>query len=96
MRKRGLAQDYKAAHKITNHKHPTQSPDLNPTEAIWNIIKQRLRRRLFDSEEEVKQAFQEEWNKITLKEIRDRKSDILERCARLERTGGKPIETAKW
>ena len=59
MKKKGLARQYKDTHSITNLNHPTQSPDLNPIEAIWNIIKQRLRRRIFNSEE-VKEALQEE------------------------------------
>jgi hypothetical protein len=66
MRKRGLAEEYKEAHNIYNLSHPAQSPDLNPIEGIWAIIKQRLRRRIFDSEEEMKEALQEEWAKITL------------------------------
>ncbi|KAF2185435.1 hypothetical protein K469DRAFT_726646 [Zopfia rhizophila CBS 207.26] len=60
MRKRGLAQEYKEAYGIQNLAHPAQSPDLNPIEGIWAIIKQHLRRRIFDSEEELKEALQEE------------------------------------
>ena len=56
MRKKGLAQEYKEAHNIQNLAHPAQSPDLNPIEGIWCIIKQRLRRRLFDTEEDMKTA----------------------------------------
>ncbi|KAF2178773.1 hypothetical protein K469DRAFT_598222, partial [Zopfia rhizophila CBS 207.26] len=66
IRKRGLAQEYKEAYGIQNPAHPTQSPDLNPIEGIWAIIKQRLRRRIFDSEEELREALQEEWDKITM------------------------------
>jgi hypothetical protein len=60
IRKEGLAQEYKAVNNIKNLKHPAQSPDLNPIEAIWNIIKQRLRCRIFDSEDDIKAALQEE------------------------------------
>lgn len=56
MRKRGLAQEYKEAYGIQNLIHPTQSPNLNPIEGIWSIIKQRLRCRIFDLEEEMMEA----------------------------------------
>lgn len=60
MRKEGLAQEYKRARGINNLSHPAQSPDLNPIEGIWAILKQRIRRRIFNSEEEMKAALQEE------------------------------------
>ena len=96
IRKAGLAKQLKDANWIVNHQHPAQSPDLNLIEAIWNIIKQRLRRRVFYSDEEMKKALQEEWDKITLQEIRSRISDMPSRCARLIKTGGNAIKEAKW
>ena len=56
MRKPGLVQGYKAQRGIKNLSHPAQSPDLNPIEGIQNIIKQRLEYRIFDTEEEIKEA----------------------------------------
>jgi hypothetical protein len=96
IKKEGLAQKLKDTNWITNFIHPAQSPDLNPIEAIWNIIKQRLRRRTFYSEEEVKNALQEEWDKVTIAEVRKRINEMPSRCARLTRNGGKPIKTALW
>ena len=96
MRKYGLAQEYKDAHGIQNLSHPAQSPDCNPIESIWAIIKQRLRRRIFDSEEEMKEALQEEWDRITMQEIRDRIADMPRRCAELQKSGGKPIRGNQW
>ena len=51
--KDGLTKHLEDANWIINHQYPTQSPNLNPIEAIWNIIKQRLRRRVFYSDEEM-------------------------------------------
>ena len=56
--------------------YPTQSPDLNPIEGIWAIVKQRLRRRIFDSKEEMKETLQEERDKITQEEIQHRIADM--------------------
>jgi hypothetical protein len=95
MRKDGLTRALKEANWVINIKHPAQSPDLNPIEGIWNIIKQRLRRRVFYTDEEVKQALQEEWDKITLKEIRSRISDMPGRCRRLINNNRKAIKTVK-
>ena len=96
MRKQGLAQEYKASAKVQNLSHPAQSPDLNPIEGIWAIIKQRLRRRVFDSEEDMKQGLQEEWDKITIEEIRYRIADMPRRCAELVRSEGGLIRGNKW
>ena len=95
-RKYGLAQQLKDENWINNLYHLAQSPDLNPMEGIWNILKQRLRRRVFHSKEEVKEALQEEWGKITMAEVRKRISSMPERCKELVRTGGKPIKKALW
>jgi transposase len=56
--------------KIELHDHPASSPDMNPIEHIWRMIKARIKkRRVFPrSLPELKQAVQEEWDKITLKE----------------------------
>lgn len=96
MKTNGLATKLKADNWITNLKHLAQSLDLNPIEAIWNIIKQRLRRRIFHSEEEIKEALQEEWSKVTMTEVRERMTQMPARCKRLIRNSGKPIKEALW
>ena len=64
-----LAKQYKKDHNITCIIHPAQSPDLNPIEACWNIIKIRIRHKVWTDLEELKRALQEEWDKITMDEI---------------------------
>ena len=65
--------------------YPAQSPDCNHIEAIWAMLKQRIRRRIFDSEEEIKEALQEEWDKIMMEEIRHRIADMPRTCAELQK-----------
>jgi transposase len=45
-RKKGLAQHLKEFNWVNTLSYPPQSPDLNPMEGIWNILKQRVRRRV--------------------------------------------------
>jgi hypothetical protein len=95
-RKQGLAQRLKQDHGIKNLFHPAQSPDLNPMEACWNILKQRARRRLWHTIEELKEILQDEWSKIAMQEVHTRITTMPERCKLLVETGGKPIKTALW
>ena len=92
-KKEGLAQQLKRSNWIDNIIHPAQSPNLNPIEAIWNIIKQRVRYRIWNSLEELKEALQEEWAKVTMEEVRIRISEMPKRCKLLIKSGGGPIKS---
>ena len=94
--KDGLAHAYRARQGITLLRHPSNSPDLNPIEACWNIIKQRLQYHEFNSETELKQAIQEEWKALKQSEIQDRIADLQDRCWQLVESGGKRFKSAKW
>ena len=94
MCKDGLAREYKTYHNIRNLKHPAQSPDLNLIKGIWNIIKQCLRYKRFDTDKDVKKALREEQDKVTLEEIQKRIGSMPERYAHLKNTKGKPIKCA--
>jgi hypothetical protein len=76
--------------------HPAQSPDLNPIEAIWNIIKQRLRGGSWQSVQEFKDAIFREWKRITLAEIRKRISEMRKRCDKLIKLEGRRIKSNLW
>jgi hypothetical protein len=61
---------------IAIHKYPAQSPDLNPIEAVWNIIKQRLGGRKWASRDEFKADIENEWKRVTQAQIRRRLSKM--------------------
>jgi hypothetical protein len=44
---------------------PSQSPDLNPIEHIWALIKRRLSGKVCRSREQLKEALQREWALVT-------------------------------
>ena len=96
LRKEGLAHNLKVRNWIANHYHPPNCPDLNPIEAIWNIIKQRARRRIWRTIEELKDILQDEWSKVTQAEIRARIDDLPRRCKLLTINGGAAIKRAHW
>jgi hypothetical protein len=95
-RKEGLAQRLKRDSWINTLSHPPQSPDLNPMEGIWNILKQRIRRHTWRSIEELKEVIQHEWSRITMEEVRARISEMPRRCKSLVKSGGGPIKSDLW
>lgn len=72
--------------------HPAKSPDVNPQEAVWNILKARVKKRVWGTNEEYKAIVQEEYSKITLEEVRAR---ILEMPWRLEQLRDYPDKIIK-
>ena len=96
--KNNVARKLKETNFIKTLRHPAQSPDLNPTEGIWNILKQRVRKRYGDwrTVDELKQVILEEWDKITLDEIRARIAEIPMRCKMLVANGGERIKSKLW
>ena len=76
--------------------HPAQSPDLNPIESIWQIIKQRLRGGRWKTVAEFKAAIKREWKHVTQPQIRKRISEMPWRCKQLIKLKGGRIKSRLW
>jgi hypothetical protein len=87
---------FKAVNWISTLSHPPQSTDLNPSEAVWNILKQRIKRRQWRTLAELKQMMLNEWDKITMNQIRNRIADMPRRCKILTENDGEAIKGGKW
>lgn len=90
------AQLFRERHKIQSLHHPNQSPDLNPMEAVWNILKQRVRKEPWKTKEDLKRVIFKAWDSIELEEIQARIDEMPERCAWLVNNGGKGIKSGLW
>ena len=77
-----LAARWKEAHGIILLDWASNSPDLNPIEQIWRIMKQSLRQRLHEihSMEEYLRAIQEEWDRIPLSKVNELVSSMHDRA----------------
>ena len=74
--------------------YSVQSSDLNSIETIWNILKQRVRRRRWDDLEQLKEILQDEWSKISMKEIRVRIAEMSSRYRTLTNLDEKVIRSS--
>jgi hypothetical protein len=95
-RSNNLAAELRAQNWINTLVHPAQSPDLNPIEAIWNIIKQRLRKMEWRTVDECKKVLEQLWAEIDQMEIQKRISEMPWRCTQLVEHDGGPIRSNLW
>lgn len=76
-----LAKHYKEERGIELLLHPAQSPDLNPIESMWSILKNWVRwRDDWNDIESLKQVLQEEWDKIMQEKLLCRIRRMPDRC----------------
>jgi hypothetical protein len=104
--KDNVAENTRQANWIPVLLHPAQSPDLNPIEGLWLVLKQRAKRRLWypepgqrgwdGSQRHLKEVLKEVWASITMSEVRDRIVEMPHRCHELTETGGEKIRSETW
>jgi hypothetical protein len=78
--------------------HPPNSPDLNPIEGIWLIIKERVRRKLHEINtiNELKAALQLEWSNVRQDQIQARINEMPFRCGQVHRHPETRVKTGLW
>lgn len=71
---------------------PAQSPDLNPIEHLWGILKRKIREHSITSKQGLKQILQQEWNEISPEECRKLVSTMPKRIAAVIKAKGGPTK----
>ena len=77
-------------------KWPAQSPDLNPIENLWRIIKIRFsaRRHQIHSVEAMTEELVNEWDKLTARDFQKCIASMPKRCHMvIKAQGGGPLNT---
>jgi transposase len=71
---------------------PANSPDLNPIENIWAILKQNVERRIVRNKEELVNVAEEEWSNIDQDLIRKTIHSMPKRISQVLERGGKKCD----
>jgi transposase len=84
-----LTQSYHTYHGVIQMTWPANSPDLNPIENVWRLLKYRVGRRFPKTEEEVRRFIEEEWAKLTVEDFDKYIKEMPARCqAVIDANGG--------
>ena len=70
---------------------PPNSPDLNPIEIIWAIIKKKLKERIISKEDDLFKIVQNIWNALDENVINNLVKDFIRRCQLVLELGGGSI-----
>lgn len=89
---------YKRRRGVEVYKHPANSPDLNPIEAIWNIIKERVKQYLDDlnSIADLKSALQREWGAVRQDMVVDQIIELPYRLSQVAQSPAVRVKSTEW
>lgn len=59
---------------------PANSPDLNPIENVWRVLKQRVSKRSPRTLAEMRRYIEREWTALRLEDVRGYIDSMKERC----------------
>ena len=75
-----VAKDFLAENRITVIDWPSNSPDLNPIENMWQIVKNNVEKRMPQNVAELKQFMTEEWEAIPQETVNNLVRSMKKRC----------------
>jgi transposase len=71
---------------------PSNSPDLNPIENLWSIVKRNVEKRMPRNLEDLERMMVEEWNNIPDETIINLVKSMKNRCQLVNKNNGERID----
>lgn len=89
-----FAKEFRISHSLDTFPHPAQSPDMNPLEHVWYLLKDRISKReqIPKNLEELQQVVLEEWEKIDIQTINNLIDSMPNRVQALLKAKGGPTK----
>lgn len=87
-----LAKEYLAENNVRMLEWPPQSPDMNPIENLWSIVKEDVAKKQPKNKSELKSAIIESWNQIPKTILEKLSLSFKKRALSLYRCKGKHIK----
>ena len=84
--------EFLAAHNVELLPWPPHSPDLNPIENLWAIIKRKLRVTCFTKQDELENEINRVWDAIPMKTVNRLVNSFPKRLDKCEENGGDDCE----
>lgn len=75
-----VVQDFFIKEKINVMKWPSQSPDLNPIENLWEHLERLIRYKTYKNQDELFQSLEENWHNISEEVINKLLESMPRRC----------------
>ena len=75
-----LLKEWFVEEKVNVLQWPSQSPDLNPIEHLWEELERRIRKKNMKNNTELWETIQEEWNQISVDVCKTLVDSMPRRC----------------
>jgi hypothetical protein len=85
-----VAKQFQDSYSLQTIYHPAQSPDMNPIEHIWRLLKERVNKhpQISANVKQLKEALLEEWDLIDMETINRLIESMPERVKALQEAKG--------
>lgn len=88
----GLVKDWFKSKKVRLVEWPSQSPDLNPIEHLWEELDRRCKGRNPSNKNDLFEMFKKEWNNIPLSTLVNLVDSMPRRCSAVIKAKGYPTK----